>query len=154
MWNTELAVSCELRARAGTCNGETTCRDDFYSDPVAVGYYKDHVKMWLSRRNTFTGRLYRCARPAGLGGQQMSCMRVGVDVGIGDVPCVKHRCKALVAAVVAPMHASGCGHVHQHETCAASMARSGCAAPDKQRISAWGRACVPVLGRRMFPHGV
>ncbi len=60
-----------LRVRAGTCNGETTCRDDFYSDPVAVGYYKDHVKMWLSRRNTFTGRLYRFARPAGLGGQQM-----------------------------------------------------------------------------------
>ena len=47
---------------AGTCNGDTTCRDDFYSDPVAVGYYKDHVKMWLNRRNTFTGRLYRCVR--------------------------------------------------------------------------------------------
>ena len=53
---------------AGTCNGDTTCRDDFYSDPVAVGYYKDHVKMWLNRRNTFTGRLYRCA-PAGRAGE-------------------------------------------------------------------------------------
>jgi hypothetical protein len=47
-------------ARAGTCNGDTTCRDDFYSDPTAIGYYKDHVKMWLNRRNTLTGRLYRC----------------------------------------------------------------------------------------------
>lgn len=47
-------------ARAGTCNGDTTCRDNFYSDPVAIGYYKDHVKMWLNRRNTLTGRLYRC----------------------------------------------------------------------------------------------
>ena len=51
-----------LRPGAGTCNGDTACRDDFYSDPVAVGYYKDHVKMWLNRHNTFTGRLYRCAR--------------------------------------------------------------------------------------------
>ena len=33
-----------------------------------MGYYKDHVKMWLNRRNTFTGRLYRCVR-AGLVGE-------------------------------------------------------------------------------------
>ena len=61
------ALHCNLPG-AGTCNGDTTCRDDFYSDPVAVGYYKDHVKMWLNRRNTFTGRLYRCVR-----GSQAGC---------------------------------------------------------------------------------
>ena len=45
---------------AGNCNGDSTCRDDFYSDPVAVGYYKDHVKKLLNRVNIFNGRLYRC----------------------------------------------------------------------------------------------
>lgn len=32
-----------------------------------MGYYKDHVKMWLNRRNTFTGRLYRCVRASQAG---------------------------------------------------------------------------------------
>lgn len=44
---------------AGNCNGDSECRDDFYSDPVAVGYYKDHVRRILNRVNTFNGRLYR-----------------------------------------------------------------------------------------------
>ena len=44
---------------AGNCNGDSTCRDDFYSDPVAVGYYKDHVSKLLNRVNVFNGRLYR-----------------------------------------------------------------------------------------------
>ena len=44
---------------AGNCNGDSMCRDDFYSDPVAVGYYKDHVKKLLNRVNTFNQRLYR-----------------------------------------------------------------------------------------------
>jgi len=44
---------------AGNCNGDSTCRDDFFSDPVAVGYYKDHVKTILNRVNTFNQRLYR-----------------------------------------------------------------------------------------------
>lgn len=44
---------------AGNCNGDVTCRDDFYSDPVAVGYYKDHVKKLINRVNTFNQRLYR-----------------------------------------------------------------------------------------------
>ncbi len=43
----------------GNCNGDSMCRDDFYSDPVAVGYYKDHVKKLLNRVNTFNQRLYR-----------------------------------------------------------------------------------------------
>ena len=43
----------------GNCNGDSTCRDDFYSDPVAVGYYKDHVSKLLNRVNVFNGRLYR-----------------------------------------------------------------------------------------------
>ena len=46
-------------ACSGNCNGDATCRDDFYSDPVAVGYYKDHVKKLLNRVNVFNGRLYR-----------------------------------------------------------------------------------------------
>jgi hypothetical protein len=45
---------------AGNCNGDSTCRDDFFSDPVAVQYYKDHVKTILNRVNTFNQRLYRC----------------------------------------------------------------------------------------------
>ena len=44
---------------SGNCNGDSMCRDDFYSDPVAVGYYKDHVKKLLNRVNTFNQRLYR-----------------------------------------------------------------------------------------------
>ena len=48
---------------AGNCNGDSTCRDDFYSDPVAVGYYKDHVKTILNRVNSFNQRLYRSAQP-------------------------------------------------------------------------------------------
>ena len=44
---------------AGNCNGDATCRDDFYSDPVAVGYYKDHVRRIVTRVNTFNGRAYR-----------------------------------------------------------------------------------------------
>lgn len=44
---------------AGNCNGDSMCRDDFFSDPVAVGYYKDHVKTILNRVNTFNQRLYR-----------------------------------------------------------------------------------------------
>ena len=44
---------------AGNCNGDAACRDDFYSDPVAVGYYKDHVKRIVTRVNTFNGRTYR-----------------------------------------------------------------------------------------------
>ena len=46
---------------AGNCNGDVTCRDDFFSDPVAIGYYKDHVKKLINRVNTFNQRLYRCA---------------------------------------------------------------------------------------------
>lgn len=44
---------------AGNCNGDSTCRDDFFSDPVAIGYYKDHVKKLINRVNTFNQRLYR-----------------------------------------------------------------------------------------------
>ena len=44
---------------AGNCNGDAACRDDFYSDPMAVGYYKDHVKRIVTRVNTFNGRTYR-----------------------------------------------------------------------------------------------
>ena len=43
----------------GTCNGDVSCRDDFYSDPVASGYYKDHVRTLLTRKNTVNGRVYR-----------------------------------------------------------------------------------------------
>ena len=73
---------------------------------------------------------------------------------LGMRACIKHRCKALVAAVAAPKSASGCGHVHQCEACEALWARISCAAPQEQRISAWGRACVPAMGRRMSPHGM
>ncbi len=45
---------------AGNCNGDSTCRDDFFSDQVAIQYYKDHVKTILNRVNTFNQRLYRC----------------------------------------------------------------------------------------------
>ena len=48
-----------FEAGSGTCKGDSTCRDNFYRDPVAVGYYKDHVKKLLTRTNTFNGRLYR-----------------------------------------------------------------------------------------------
>ena len=48
---------CALHA--GNCNGDAPCRDDFYSDPVAVGYYKDHVRSIITRVNTFNGRVYR-----------------------------------------------------------------------------------------------
>ena len=48
---------------AGNCNGDATCRDDFYSDPVAVGYYKDHVRRIITRVNTFNGRAYRQGTP-------------------------------------------------------------------------------------------
>ncbi|KAK9917541.1 hypothetical protein WJX75_005540 [Coccomyxa subellipsoidea] len=48
-----------FEAGSGNCNGDVTCRDDFYSDPVAVGYYKDHVKKLINRVNTFNQRLYR-----------------------------------------------------------------------------------------------
>ena len=45
---------------AGTCNGDTACRDDFFSDPMAAQYYRDHVKTVLTRVNSINGRLYRC----------------------------------------------------------------------------------------------
>lgn len=48
-----------LLLSAGNCNGDAACRDDFYSDPVAVGYYKDHVRRIVTRVNTFNGRAYR-----------------------------------------------------------------------------------------------
>ncbi|CAL8463261.1 g2795 [Coccomyxa elongata] len=48
-----------FEAGSGNCNGDSTCRDDFFSDPVAIGYYKDHVKKLINRVNTFNQRLYR-----------------------------------------------------------------------------------------------
>ena len=58
--NWRMRVFCPVLC-AGNCNGDSTCRDDFYSDPVAVGYYKDHVNKLLNRVNVFNGRLYRCS---------------------------------------------------------------------------------------------
>lgn len=45
---------------AGTCNGDTACRDNFFSDPMAAQYYRDHVRTVLTRVNSINGRLYRC----------------------------------------------------------------------------------------------
>lgn len=47
--------------RAGTCNADSECRDEFYTDPMAAQYYRDHVSTILNRRNTINGRLYRWA---------------------------------------------------------------------------------------------
>ncbi|KAG6704364.1 hypothetical protein I3843_07G125900 [Carya illinoinensis] len=33
--------------------------DDFYTNPVVKGYYRDHVKMVLTRKNSITGMLYK-----------------------------------------------------------------------------------------------
>ncbi|KAG6648157.1 hypothetical protein CIPAW_07G127800 [Carya illinoinensis] len=33
--------------------------DDFYTHPVVKGYYRDHVKMVLTRKNSITGMLYK-----------------------------------------------------------------------------------------------
>lgn len=46
----------------GTCNADSECRDEFYTDPMAAQYYRDHVSTVLNRRNTINGRLYRSAR--------------------------------------------------------------------------------------------
>ena len=60
----------------GTCNGDSTCRDEFWTDPMANQYYRDHVATLLNRRNTINGRLYRFFRaPAS---PQLSAANFGV----------------------------------------------------------------------------
>ena len=39
--------------------GGSTIHEDFFSDPKAKRYYKDHVKVLLERKNTVNGREYR-----------------------------------------------------------------------------------------------
>ncbi|KAK9811999.1 hypothetical protein WJX73_007485 [Symbiochloris irregularis] len=48
-----------FQAGVGTCNADSECRDEFYTDPMAAQYYRDHVSTVLNRRNTINGRLYR-----------------------------------------------------------------------------------------------
>jgi hypothetical protein len=47
------------RAGQGSCDGDLACRDDFFSDPYARQMYKNHIKAFVNRRNTFSGLLYR-----------------------------------------------------------------------------------------------
>lgn len=67
----------------GNCNGDSMCRDDFYSDPVAVGYYKDHVKKLLNRVNTFNQRLYRYLQ---------ACMPGLYACPVSVVLCLRRHC--------------------------------------------------------------
>eukprot|EP00884_Botryococcus_braunii_P022962 jgi/Botrbrau1/934/Bobra.0167s0045.1 len=48
-----------FQAGAGQCPGDGACRDAFFSDPVAVGFYRNHVKAILTRNNTYNGRIYK-----------------------------------------------------------------------------------------------
>lgn len=67
--------------RPGQCPGDGACRDAFFSDPVAVGFYRNHVQAILNRNNTYNGRVYKYA----------PCLHIATGWHMGEISLVWRR---------------------------------------------------------------